>query len=394
MESALRRLLDLLKKNGAELNPSATMVEEDGNLRVESSLDRSSRQAIAAIPKHCMLPQKHFEIGIEQGDFILTSTAAEVTPLQIELQELMLEIYNLSHKVETERNTSMALLYDKDDPLMAQLLSARPAMRERLETWCTNARDEDDLLISAFIKTRTLNLKSEDTRNPALMPVLDFLNHHARAAGFVAGPGDPGQEHLGVLSGKFVENSDESFVRYGRFDYLDLLLTYNFLGAEAAVDFVRSVPMELDLGKFGRIAVNSFAGRPLDKLPEKLQDLKHWIPFVIDKSDGRLEVSNIQIPGTHSWLALRRTLAVLLNTLGTVNEPGTAHELTLAAEQQVLRTNLAFYSALQLAAENAPLSRLRSVVLSVCAFQIDLIEQYKNGLKLALARHQSARVKP
>ena len=223
----------------------------------------------------------------------------------------------------------------------------------------------------------------------------DGGNHHSRAAGFTPDLGDQYQEHLGVISAKPAEESDESFVRYGPFDYLDLLLNYNFLGTEAAVDFVRSVPVELDFGKFGRIIVNSSAGGGLrSKLPQKIRDLKFWIPSIVDKSEDHLEVSHLLIPATRSLLALRRTLKVLLNTLGTVGDPKTAQELILEAERQVLRANLEYYAALRMTAENAPVSPLRSAALSICELQIDLIEQYKSGLKQALAKRQAARVNP
>ena len=139
MESALRTLLKLLEDNGAVLHSSTAIVAEDDGLRVESSLSRSSREVIACIPGECLLPASHFQLGIEGNDFVIESVGKNASPLQVTRQETMLEIYNLSNKVQTERTTSMALAYDERDALMTQLLAAGPVLRERTHSWHCDA---------------------------------------------------------------------------------------------------------------------------------------------------------------------------------------------------------------------------------------------------------------
>ena len=390
MESALRALIDLLRENGAELNPAAVIIAEKGQLRIESSLGRESKETIVCLPESCLLNQKHFDLAIEHGHFVIKSATKEATPVQVKLQELMLEIYNLSGKVSREREASIALNYDKNDPLMTQLFSVRPGPLRALEEWKASGSDANELLLKTFLKTRTLKLKYGNTQNIVLMPVIDYFNHHPAAGGFHRSDApEDNKQYLSVCNAKLAEESAECFVSYGQYDHMDLFLSYNFFEPSLPIYFLRSVPFELDFGEHGQLVIGSLPARGAWKqLPQKIADLEAWLPAILEKREGHLHVSHLKIPATISPMALRRTLNVLLRTLNADVDLETGRKLVIEAKGQLLQANTDFYSRLRSDAKSSHNSPFRDTVFALCETQLNLIKRYETGIETVLATHQ------
>lgn len=113
--------------------------------------------------------------------------------------------------------------------------------------------------------------------------------------------------------------------------------------------------MEIAIPKTGKLIVNSIMSPwKKGKLAKHVMGIQVFIPQTLRNEDGVLEVSHLIIPGTNAPQGLRRVLRLVISNM-------TPHALsqdeiwdaTLAAEEQVINTNLSFYESLVAKADAA-----------------------------------------
>ena len=111
---------------------------------------------------------------------------------------------------------------------------------------------------------------------------------------------------------------------------------------------MRSIPLELEIGGFGKISVSGRIGTVNFKnVVKEAQALGIFFPAMEKKENDEITVSHLLIPVEVSPLALRRTLILSIGLLvETPLEEPVARELLRNAEWTVLQKNLGFYDSL------------------------------------------------
>lgn len=213
-----------------------------------------------------------------------------------------------------------------------------------------------------------------------------FFDHHIDAPGFINKNGIDEQAGIGVLGSNPIEGSDDLLVRYGLFDSYDTWLVYGFVDNFAP--FVRSVGLHIDLGGRVRIKVKSKIGsRFAGKLPQKLADLKLFMPNVTSVSEGKVEVSHLLIPHPTRPFALKRVLTTLIHAVLPNARPDELRQLVDEANSVVIAENIRFYTILKAFVENLD-DEMRDAtwhkeVLRLCDLQISKIQAYENHLTIS-----------
>ena len=145
----------------------------------------------------------------------------------------------------------------------------------------------------------------------------------------------------------------ECFVRYGRYDSLNMLMAYNYGDAFSPLAF--SVPTTIDLGAVGEIVINRLPGSPdKAKMPKQLRNIAHFAPrFGLNKEERRVTLSTAIIPPPEAPRALRRILTVAVQALSERPNLDTTMELVDRAERQIIDSNKQYYEQVLKGVEEA-----------------------------------------
>jgi hypothetical protein len=318
-------------------------------------------EKILMLPKQCLLPADKFTLGLENSFIIIKAHSKELSSAQVDMMETMVALYNLTGKLETQKGTSILSLHYENRELMEILFRGRSkegiAFFEEMV-----AQEKDDFLLDNFIKTRVLGYKMA-TKEPGkpyekinvLMPIIDFLNHHPMAPGFIrrfdsggdgSGYEDLDQDSVMILKYCPSPEYEECYVNYGPYDALDSLLHYNYIERNAG--FVRSVPLTYRLPSEGTVNIRSAVGQvDIKHLPEKLQGIRFYIPGItVDRDKKVVDLSFLYIPVGNAPRSMRRVLALALNQLGVSMEDAERMNFIRRLEKHVIYENVKYYNGL------------------------------------------------
>ncbi len=376
VETHLRKIEQLIVANGAYLSPDVSVLAQQGNLSLLSALSPQVNNKLLSVPESCLPAVSDFDLKIENDEFVIQSYAKGVSQTHVQLQELMLELYNQTEKLKTYQRSSPWLI---PTPILTQLFKAR-AKADKIKKFYNYAQTGNwqTLLIESFLGSRTFNLKTKQGENRmVLMPFIDFANHHHFAKGY-----QTKQNQLNLFNSKKA-GSEECFVFYTALDSLDTYLIYHFI--EPDVPFVRSIPLEIQL-PIGTLEIYSRISSAYPQpLPPNLQDLRSIMPTWA-KQKQRLSAAHLIIPGETMPRALRRVLGVLIQQLEPYLTKKQLFDYILFAEEQILAQNMTYYrdTASMLVQEKATLPETTFTELqTLLALQMRKLSEYKQRANLA-----------
>ena len=87
-----------------------------------------------------------------------------------------------------------------------------------------------------------------------------------------------------------------------------------------------------------------FAIRNKQELPLPVSDLHFYIPKLLARQQGRIDIASVLVPGPQAPRALRRTLYLLVAELSPGRPPSRA--LVLDMERQIISVNTDYYQTL------------------------------------------------
>ena len=387
VENKLEELFAIISREGGEIHPQLTIRQSGNDISTLSSLGRGSLEPVLKIPRHCLPDQGHFSMAAQDNDIVLTNVTSDCPPLERELQECMIEIYNLTDKIEAQLQGDPKIVLRDDPELLDYLHSARPA-KHALHAKNSD-KPEQYHAVRDFLMSRILKHKSgkpgDDVDRAYLMPFVDYLNHHPQGAPYrLVGDGDS-SGWLVSPNCKPDPSSRECYACYGQhYDPLDLFLSYNFVDVNSPQVGLRSVPLSLDFEGLGTVRVGAEAATGIKtELPQAVQDLRFWIPKMYKPADGKLDASHLLLPHSDAPLALRRTLGIMVINLG--GKSGAVDgELVVEAERQVIEKNEQYYQQLsELAAKRTVTDRNRQVlelIGSLAELQLGFIKGYRDRI--------------
>lgn len=350
IKNVLERHRDLLIANGGKFHSDIEVIESNGDFRIISNVAKDDHEELISIPGHCLPTVDDFELSVENDELIIKSCKEAATGLQRQLFEDIITLYNLSGKVKQHKASSLWLGLKNCPQLLDYLIEGRTsAVKIKKFYDLFKSDDVEQLVLKTFIGSRVLNYKGSDPdkARSVIMPFIDFFNHHHLSTSYKTRENkENGFDELFLLNSKSAPDSDECFVSYNRMDALDALFNYGFV--DTACSYVSSVPMEIIIPEVCTLKL-LVKGRGLfkKKLPDRLKNIRFYIPRIIGKDKNSLEVGCMLVPGENAPRALRRALVFLISQVCPRKEPSEYKEYVLLAEEQIINKNRAFYEGLQ-----------------------------------------------
>ena len=350
VEETFGMLCQLITDNGGFIHEELIIEQKERSVTVRVPSSVEDNAIIIKLPRPLLLPYAKFNIDIQDNQYILNDCDESITPLQRELMEHMLALYNLTDKFAEHREISILQLIHKDPDVIKWILGARdPASRLLIDDM--GRQDFEDTLKKSFFKTRVIGIRSEDPdvseKEQCLMPLVDFINHHFKANIFNL-PADMHSD-LTIMKSTPVDGSDECYVRYSNLDALDSLLNYDFPDEHAL--FVRSVPLKVELENVGVCEIKSnlsHVKHDVAQLPGALKGLGMYLPQIAANDVTKtFELSFLMIPQAGAPKSMRRILAAGLGMIAPTASPDQVLGYVAALEKQVIRHNIIFYNDLR-----------------------------------------------
>ena len=350
IQTELASLAKYMQNNGTWIHPDIVIAyTEEAGLSIQTERMINPRDFIIKIPDEHLIPYTLLNMTLKGNDFVIDPERGSLSPVQIDLAKCMVEIYNLTNKVDFHKSEN-AWIQFRDAPELLDLLleaTSRTPSIEKNYAFLHDLEDAasmDQFILDTFSISRFLarykHGSKEKTR--VIMPIIDFMNHDYRGSGFVSSTDPKEKQWIGVTCNQPFVSRNECYASYGIKDALNTFLIYGFIDATAP--YVRSIPLEIPVGDFGKINVYSLNKGNKATLPKRLQDLHHFMPIFEKDKDGALCLSQLFVTVGPFRHTLRRILREVIATLcgNSVSEKFIS-EQTRAAEELVVEKNIAFY---------------------------------------------------
>ncbi len=366
IEKCIRRLEKNVLDHNGWLDSDLVIRCEGGELSIEKHSFFDPRSPLIAVPQEMLLPTDKMKMAAKGDDLIMQPEDGALTPLQTDTAETMLELYNLTDKLKLHRESCCWLSFRENIEALDAILEAR-SIGVKAHEYYKFAKGESDINLSviecdSYIKTRTIGLKNVKGAEPNiihtyLMPIIDFMNHHVNGANFNLSKGEEPPEvdkFMQVRDSRPILNSHECYAYYNMLDTVDTFINYGF--PDNSAPYVRSVPLQIDLGDAGKLVINSLSqGLIRQRLHKTIAGLRPYIPNTIRNEDGLLEVSHMVIPSMMAAPnAMRRVLRMLISgKAARIFNTNQVWEKVLEAEDTIMNANITFYDNLYEKADKA-----------------------------------------
>lgn len=410
LKKALTGFHKYMVKNGAWFHEGLEITGNEGGLTVNMNAPCNPGNAAMRVPVQMLVPSVALNMTVKGDDFVIDPDIALLNKHQLEIGRYMMDVYNLTGRVNFHRNENVFLRFRKAPELLELLIGARDTntnidQRRDFMHGRDTDMDENAFTCETFLHSRVLGHKTPDSeeRIQKIMPIVDYLNHHFMGSPFIT-PRKEGDAQVLKIQNKqpFIDRR-ELFAFYGMYDALDTLLNYGF--TDAQTPFVRSIPMEISLDGTSKLIIKSHIGmqgkKPLNKT---MKDLMRMTPNVWRPKDGdeegNLHISHLHIPVSSSPHAMRRILRALINTsVKDKASPQYVIDLTLRVEHKIIESNIDFYRGVLKKLEDfsdAP-TDLVDTVRQLCDTQLTKLYKYRydsNFLKQGLKQMQANAAPP
>ena len=134
-----------------------------------------------------MIPIDEFELGVENDQFYVKDVNAAVDKSTVALMSSMLDLYNLTDKVQQHRSSDIWQVFESDREAFSQIFSGVNKDTIPFFKKVVNNKNEQ-VFIGTFFKTRALDFRSKIESSDStrmLLPFIDFVNHHPKAQDFM-----------------------------------------------------------------------------------------------------------------------------------------------------------------------------------------------------------------
>lgn len=265
----------LVLARGGYVHPAASIEECDGSLRVVCNAFAGNGHILFRIPEALLIPVESIGWTEDADTLKLAKRSAGLSADQSEMLDLSISIYNASGKLRWMQQHPYLILR-QDPDLSRQVSLVKPPFAA---TFMSSS--------AAFIQTRSFSRDGILSGKTCMLPLIDFLNHHA----------DGARHELvsGCLETPLFQlvGSGECFASYGKCrDPLDLALGYGYL--DPLSPYAASVPAAVDIPAFGTLEVAAcYAGS------------NHWSkPPKVDFTPGGLTLSHFVLDTRNPGQAL------------------------------------------------------------------------------------------
>ena len=380
--STFSKIADIIFNEGGFIHPDIRIIEENGNLIVESALDRSNNDIIFSVPSSCLPDTRDFSILLEGDDLVLGPSIVQVTDIHKVMCGLMLDLFNLTKKIAYHKKIFPIPLLN--NPYSYKLIARKcPGICTKYKAQRKNLTDEQ-LLVKTFLGCRQLNIQLKESSNSqVLLPFIDSLNHHPNSPGYdITYDTHKNSGNLTVRHSKALSGSDECFVNYGYTDPMPRYFQFGYLDTQP--NYLQSVSTVIHLPGLGKIIVQPFENNPRDTaiiFPNQLQHKKYFLPNCI-KRNGYLLVWRILIPVHSNPNTLRRILEVLIiNLRNSKIKKKRLEQHIKFAEDQLIKTNKNYFKEMLALADSQNLADIPKPMIAdlkkLAILQLTLLNDYQ-----------------
>lgn len=225
-------------EHGGLIHPDLRITQQDERLWISCG-GAADGSALLVVPDELFIPVTHLEWSGENGVLRYAGDTSRLSPIQQELLDAMVEVYNATDKIPQVAEHFPAQLLPGDPELLAWLTDARPAF---VLPKTAPARQ--------FIDTRLYEKTAEDGQVTGyLMPLIDLLNHHPYGPKYQSAD----QNSWRIPVEKPNPHSDECFVRYSKSDSLSVAMWHAYF--EPNTRYLASVDCTLVHAELGEIRI-------------------------------------------------------------------------------------------------------------------------------------------
>lgn len=382
IETCLYKLCRQVTDIGGRIDDEADLFCDQGYLGVRSRRARASNEPLVMLPESGLIPMDKVKIRLSGNHLELADHHSDMGPQRVALFETMLELYNLTRKIEDHQRSCIWAALADEPRLMQQFLGSQATIMPLKEFYdCYQANERERLIIRTFFEARMLAFKAKNCadRDFMLMPIIDCFNHHINAPPYINKKNDDGRLCLSVLDSCRDADTGESYVRYGLFDASDLLVHFGFV--PNATPFVRSIPLSLKFDHTKEIRIRAFARGPYpESLPEPIADLRNYAPERLEETEDHVVYSHIIVPGANAPFSMRRILSMVISQACRKQGTSDVQELVAGAEDIIVAENSKFYQGLlQALAGIAPTGKnatMLEMLKKMAALQLQHLRNY------------------
>lgn len=258
--AALRQIVRIVTAHGGVVHPGAVILERDGAMAVHNRQVAASDD-LFQLPRKLLVPVSGVRWAQDQTTLALDGDPEGLTPVQRDLLECHVELFNACGKVPTLARIHPAVALGPQAALVRAIQAVKPKFRAGHSS-----------AAEGLLGCRTLGLKALDdgeSRDSVIMPLVELMNHHANGAPYRV---DQRGLRIRVVHPR---DTSECFALYGAGrDPMDLALNYAFVDPDPQLAV--SAPVAVDVPGVGRLRVT---GRPPAKTSQA-------IPPVTRNADG------------------------------------------------------------------------------------------------------------
>lgn len=323
----LQHIANITGRHGAVVHPTATIVEADGDLRVECARGTSG-SVLFTMPSE-VLPEVSLGQWDWAGDDLVLAMQQNADPAKAELLNAHCALYNVTGKGHWFRHHHPRATLAGLTEVTRKVQLLKPGFTP-------------DASADGFIRTRVLGVRDRNSAaaspfEPVLMPLIDCLNNHPRGAPFR-------NDHGIRVDVAQPTATSECFASYakGRSDPLALALHYGYL--DTAKSDAVSAPVSVAIDAVGHAEIGGPGTRrrsPLD-------------PPAVVVDDGVLRLSHLTFQRDHP----QRLLIPLRMALTTIVPPDAAESAARDLLVEVAKANLTLLNDLKTTLDSSGLGRL------------------------------------
>lgn len=234
LDSIVTDIAECLTREGARIDARLIVMERGGHLAVASDTGQQGEPFID-LPTQVLVPIDNLTWADESDQVRLVGGSETLTPVQSELLDLHIALWNATDKLATFRAAHPRAAILESAELRDAIALVRPGL-----TPGDSTRD--------MLRTRTFSLRAGDSTSSVIMPILELANHHPKGAPYRLRDGRLGAEY------HFVDDTGLTYVHYGPHrDAIDLACLYGY--ATDITTFIVSVPLTVDLHDFGTLVI-------------------------------------------------------------------------------------------------------------------------------------------
>lgn len=378
----MKRICELLSKQGAWFNPDLRIRAEEGNLSLHGT-PGASRASYLRVPVALMPQLEGFDIQQKNDRLVAEPNGAPLLPHQHEILESMLELYNATGKLKLWRDSVPFLAWQDTPDVLDYLVSARPLNRNLMLNYERfKAGKQDELLVESYLGARKFGLNDRHLKalgvscNEAmvLLPVVDCLNHSLTAEGYYT-PHIEGKPTMRTFHVPDAETG-ELFVRYNLYDAVDTTLSYGFM--DSASTWLSSIPVTLSIrGQTLKVQSLPMQLRS-DPIPTSFEDIRTYMPELNRQGEREATVSKLMFCKGSSY-SLRRVLTYLVYQLGIAHTDLVARQQVAELERQLIEKNLQWWNGLENLTQPLPDNHAAK---QLCQHSLGIIKAYQQAVEL------------